>query len=154
MYRDTERAPLLIVANAGESNRYADLRALDTATGEERWAIRLSAGGVPRLRIEADSIFVLCGMELTCVDYQTGAARWQVPTPSGGERETQALGLLDGTLYVSSGSYVSAFDPSDGKLRWKAAGENLRYRSFGVPGDVVQGDFARERASRKRGGAS
>jgi outer membrane protein assembly factor BamB len=153
MYRETERAPLLIVASAGESNRYATLRALDTATGEERWAVRLSPGGVPRMHIEGDDVFVLCGSDLTCIDYRSGAAKWQSAAPSGGERETQTLGFLDGALYVSSGSQVTAFDPADGKTRWKTTVENVRFRSLGVPGSVVDGDFARKRASRLRGGA-
>jgi outer membrane protein assembly factor BamB len=150
MYRDAERAPLLIVATAGEDNRYASLRALDTATGAEQWKARLSPGGIPRMCIEGESIFVLSGTDLTCIDYRSGAARWTAPTSSGGQRETQALGFLDGVLYVSSGGYVSAFEPSDGKLRWKVEMENVRFRSLGVPGEIVDGDFARKRADRYR----
>lgn len=98
------------------------LRALDPATGEQRWALSSTtvfagptvAGGIAYVHAggSGDS------RGLYAVDVVTGARRWTCSLGPGWNESSQPT-VADGTVYVGCASALHAVDAESGHHRWE-----------------------------------
>jgi len=110
-----------------------DLRAFDTADGNERWSVVLDREVVQSSPVAADgTVYVNLGDSVRAFDAADGSERWSRTT--GGSHHPPAVG--DGTVYTPSEGAVHAFDATDGTERWRAGvGTDLAL----AVGDAVYG---------------
>ena len=105
----------------------AGVVALDAGTGNRRWEspTTLKGGTIlldGRLIGIARSPTAVTGIELTALDTRTGRLLWTVRLPAAGQPEQV---LTDGRLLVvpmyapEAGAVLVAFDPADGRSRWR-----------------------------------
>jgi glucose dehydrogenase len=59
------------------------------------------------------------GGALVAIDYKTGKIAWRHDWPSGGG-VVSMLSTAGRLLFTSNGTYLIAFDPTNGKLLWHA----------------------------------
>jgi acido-empty-quinoprotein group A len=90
----------------GSSRTYSMFYLTDTDARPEGW------GGV-------DSVVGGDGGALVAIDYKTGKIAWRHDWPSGGG-VVSMLSTAGKLLFTSNGTYLIAFDPTNGKLLWHA----------------------------------
>ena len=121
----------------GSRNEVEQLIAIDTQSGEERWATDLGEefendwGNGPRNTptVDGDRIYTLAAKgNLTCVSTQGGKLLWQASlTELGGQIPTWGYAespLVDGDLVLATPGgeegAVVAFDKLTGEVRWRS----------------------------------
>jgi outer membrane protein assembly factor BamB len=110
----------------------ASLRALEIATGTERWSRTISPGASGGVQLEAfGSTLVVAGREVMGLDARSGAAVWQVP--SVGRPKLLVLGE---DLVVAAEQSTSLVG-SDGQTRWTAPGTGPALQVAGAPSLVL-----------------
>jgi PQQ-dependent dehydrogenase (methanol/ethanol family) len=149
--RGMEATPIVIDDRMYVSGSWSMVYALDAATGKElwhydpkvskSWAQYMCCDAVNRgVAVWADSVFVgtLDGY-LVSIDRATGKENWRVDTI---DRKppytiTGAPRIVDGMVFIGNGGadygvrgYISAYDASNGELRW---------RFYTVPGNPANG---------------
>ncbi len=125
------RLPLLVAFNG-------TLRALEPATGQELWALKLD-GLVLRFVFDENRVFCASNSGLACLDHRTGAIEWQVVTTFAGRC---TLVLQNGLLFVGRFGELECFTCSGEKL-WEKPfkGEGYGHMAIGFPGNFVQADM-------------
>jgi outer membrane protein assembly factor BamB len=99
------------------SGRSGDLRALDAATGAERWTRRIGGTGCSTPTVHDGTVLV--GSEeggLWALDALTGEPRWTYPAPGG---VVSSPAVAGGTVHVGGfDGQVHAVDVATGARRW------------------------------------
>ena len=106
-----ESGELLLMAGAGW------VQALNANTGEQAWVCSLDAPKpqTPSVAVSGDHVIVATSGQLYCVDYTTGAKKWQRPCLAATSRPTL---LVEGDrIYLAGTSRTECFD-TNGKQLW------------------------------------
>ena len=105
-------------ANLGGVSR-TTLRALDAATGNERWRFDAAGGNsnASSPAVANDVVYVGVDRYLFAVDATTGRERWHLAT---GDEVRGAPAVVDGTVYVG-GDALYAVEAATGREVWRAA---------------------------------
>jgi outer membrane protein assembly factor BamB len=135
-------------ASPPEPDRSIVVVALDGAvyglardTGEVVWSNNLPGGSYKEVFIAIGYGVVVAsavGNKIFCLDYLTGATRWEHETTSSGR--ASIIIEPDCIVCVKRG-YVDCFAP-DGSVRWQQGmkGAGMGSAAIGLPGNVAQGD--------------
>ncbi|MGD9530087.1 PQQ-binding-like beta-propeller repeat protein [Pseudonocardia sp.] len=117
-----EAGPAAVVVASQEGSRSL-LRALDPATGDERWRVAYDAHDRRLAPVRAGDVVVTYAVpgeggdsQLQAFDAATGAPRWTAPS----DPPVALAGAAD-ALVVATGNRdagVSLLDPADGRPRW------------------------------------
>ena len=130
-------------------------RALDDATGEEKWTTSFSPGAMGSALFARDSVFMgsynekTCGLH--CLDVATGKARWKSPTEGMIWSTPVAYGEL--VLVACYDGYLYAMEQATGKRAWRLdCGGRINSNPV-VSGDLAFLSVDAQRAADKYDGA-
>ena len=128
-----------------DTGRVAGAVAVDAATGRQRWAVSLVAGGVsaPAIAPGAGVVLAVAGdVAVHGLSLADGSERWRREVEGAGSPEVPPLPLPDGTVLAAhrQGGVV-LFDPGDGAVRWQASSDGAAVRG-GPAGPGPGGWFA------------
>jgi eukaryotic-like serine/threonine-protein kinase len=109
---------------------YIVVRAVDAASGREKWAVRVD-GSLPSPPRLVQGVLVLGTSSGTAgpvvmraLDPRTGAEQWRYSAVAGGGSATAAVALGD-TVFFGTSRGLYALDVRSGAVRWTRAGERL-----------------------------
>ena len=126
---------ILVVTFRGQVHR------LDRDTGAIVWTNELKGGGYDEAFLAVGFGVVIVSTSTSkvfCIDYLTGATRWEAATSSMG----RATILIEPTQIICcKEGYIDCFSP-DGGMLWRQpmAGTGLGRAALGLPGNVAQAD--------------
>ncbi len=92
--------------------------------GEVAWSF-MTKGSIPTSPVLADGMVYFGSNDRTlyALDSQTGQTRWSFALPEVGTSPA----VVDGTLYIGSGSSLVALDSRTGQKKWKSAAVDCCY---------------------------
>lgn len=112
------------------STTEGSIRALTAASGDERWSYDLGTSW-SYFAFTADVMFATAGLNLRCIDLETGTERWRATNPGqerwhaleGGDVFGTSPVVEDGTVYANASDRgLFAFDASSGTEQWRFEG--------------------------------
>ena len=118
---DMRRPYVYVVADSYAGAGDKRLRALDLATGKLRWKVTAERDVLVTPVADSGMLFDGGGGYLRRYEPRSGQIVWQRKIPEG--RGTPFEVVADGSVYMSGGRDVLAFDAQTGRVRW--------HRSFG-----------------------
>ena len=130
-----DSAPIVVISI------YDKLVAFNLYTGQHVWEVPMPFTASARLTVDQGMVFYAVDKNLYCLDYQTGALRWKVPT--GLEFAAPNMFLYSGCLLLASSGQFSCFNVQTGGMLWsekfmgaaRAAGN-----AIAAPGASIQID--------------
>ncbi len=140
-------APLVIDGVAYFGDWTGNVRALDTATGTQRWATDLHThyiGG--SVAADADHIFVgTFDAKVVSLDRRTGAVQWTTPVDDGpGSAVFSSPVLVDGLIITGVASFEEFTNPKGSHFRGHVVAVDAStgkevWRYWTTPGDATSG---------------
>lgn len=105
-----DSAPIVVISF------FEKLVAFNLYTGQHVWEVPMPPAGSARLMVDQGMVFYAPDLNLYCLDYQTGALRWKVPT--GIEFGSPNMFLYSGCLLLASSGQFSCFNVQTGGMLW------------------------------------
>jgi outer membrane protein assembly factor BamB len=123
---------LVVAASSNEDRPAGSLEAFDAATGERRWAVRMSSGIKAAPAVIGDRVVAAAVTgETVCIDARTGAELWRTEIDDPLRLWTFLRPVTDGRrVFVGDTARFVALDLDDGSIVW-------RRDDLGVRGNIT-----------------